>query len=828
MAELPEGTVTFLLTDVEGSTPLWEQAPESMRLAVARHDDLFEWAVRNHGGIHIRPRGEGDSRFAVFASAGDAVAAALAIQRAFAAEPWPTPRPIKVRIGLHTGEAELRDGDYYGSAVNRCARIRGIGEGGQILLSEATASLVRDGLPAGVSLLDHGEQTLKGLTRAERIFQLVSPDLPAGTPPVQTPVAHPHNLPLQLTRFIGREPEMAAVRGLLESERLVTLTGTGGAGKTRLALQVAADALDGYADGTWFVELAAIADPLLVPRVVASAVGVREQHGRPIVDTLVDQLAPRTTLLVLDNCEHLIDACARLAAVLLAGCPRLTILATSREPLLIGGEIVWSVQALSFPDSADDGESDALTTFEAVRLFLDRAASANPRFALNAATAPAVAAICRRLEGIPLAIELAAARLQALTVQQINERLDDRFRLLTGRGRTGLPHHQTLLATVDWSYALLAEPEQVVLRRLAVFAGGFRLDTAEQVCGDGDLLSAEVLDSLSQLVTKSLVLLEAEADQGRYRLLETIREYALGKLREAGEEAALRHRHLGWCIEFAEQVEPMLSGPDQERWLDRLHAELDNFRAAFGWSIEGGEPEGTLRLASTLLPFWVVRADWSEGRQWVERALRLPGEVSPAVRMKGLRAAAELADVLSDYAGSIASYEESLAIARRLEDRRGIANALFGLAHEALRVGDLAARRPLLEESAAIFRDLGDEPSIARSLGGLAELEENYPAARSLWEQNLAIRRKLGNREGVAWTVLQVGDAAQGQGDYRAAQAAYDEVLSIGRGLGYKRMIVRGMTQLAELSRDRAPERRRGQPPWAGRGVQAGRRLSGG
>ena len=801
MPALPSGTVTFLLTDVEGSTALWEAFPEAMRAALARHDLLFEDAVREHDGEHIRPRGEGDSRFAVFASAPGAVAAALAIQRAFAAEPWPTPRPVKVRIGIHTGEAELRDDDYYGSSVNRCARIRGIAVGGQTLLSEATAALVADDLPAGVTFLNLGEHRLRDLTRPERIFQLVSHDLPSEFPPLQSLDARPHNLPLQLTRFIGREQELSDVRRLLGAHRLVTLVGTGGTSKTRLALQVAADALDAYPDGVWCVELAAVSDPLLVPRVVASTIGVREQQDRPIVDTLVDQLAPKTVLLILDNCEHLVDACARLATTLLTGCPRLTILATSREPLATAGETLWRVQTLSCPRPADAGVPTVLAGFESVQLFLDRASAVNPRFALAPTTAPSVAAICQRLEGIPLAIELAAARLQALTVEQINERLGDRFRLLTGRSRTALAHHQTLRATVDWSHALLTEPEQLLLRRLSVFAGGFRLDAAEQVCSGDGIDPFDVLDLLDQLVSRSLVLIETEAGQGRYRLLETIREYALEKLRDAGEGAEVQRRHLQWCIDFAEQAEPELTGPDQYPWLDRLHAELENFRVAFSESIRGGEPEGALRLASALLAFWVVRADWSEGREWVETALRRPGSVDPAIRMKALRAAAELADVLSDYPNSTAFYEQSLAIARQLQDRRGIAAALFGLAHEANRVGRSEAARPLLAESVAIFRALGDEPSIARSLGGLAELEAHYGTARSLYEENLAIRRRLGNQEGIGWAVMQVGQAAHMSGDYAAARVAYGEALVVGRAIGYKRMTARALTQLANVAR---------------------------
>ena len=798
---IPPGTLTMFLTDVEGSTKLWEEHPDAMRRAIQRHHELAHEAIERHGGYRPPDQGEGDSVFAVFSVAPSAVACALDFQRALAAEPWPDQVVLRVRMALHTGAIELRDGrNYAGLALNRCARLRAIAHGGQVLLSEATRALTALDLPAGVSLQDLGVHRLQDLSLSERVFQLCHPDLPAAFPPLRSLDARPHNLPLQLTRFVGRARELGEVQSTLRSARLVTLTGTGGSGKTRLALQVAADLLEEHPDGTWFVEFAGTADPTLVPRVVSSTLGIREQQGRLILDTLVHHLATKATLLVLDNCEHLLDACAALADRLLRACAGLTVLVTSREPLGITGEVVRRVPPLSVPAAALAPSAEAVAAFEAVQLFVDRAVAAEPRFSLTDANAAAVVAICRRLEGIPLALELAAARLQALTVEQLRDRLEDRFRLLTGGSRTALPRQRTLRATMDWSHDLLTEPERILLRRLSVFAGGFSLDAAEQVCGDRQVAPEDVLDLLTRLVDRSLALLETSPASGRYRLLETIREYALEKLRAAGEEPELRQRHLIYCIGFAEPAEPALRGPDQQAWLDRLHAELDNFRAAFGWSVRQQDPGPALRLASALLEFWVVRADWSEGLEWVERALDLPGEVEPAVRMKALRAAAELADVLSDYPRSTARYEESLAIARVLGDKRAIAMALDGLAHEAQRVGRIAEARPLIEESVALLREVGDEPSIARSLGGLAWLAGNYAKARALWNENLAIRRRLGNRESVGWSVIQVGHATQGEGDYAAARAAYEESLSIGRNLGYKRMIARSLTQLAEVA----------------------------
>jgi predicted ATPase len=634
-------------------------------------------------------------------------------------------------------------------------------------LTEYVTALANGRLDA--HLQDLGVHHLQDLSLPERVFQLCHVDLPAAFPPLRSLDARPHNLPLQLTRFVGREQELGELRSTLRSARLVTLTGAGGSGKTRLALQVAADLLEAHPDGTWFVELAGTAEPALVPRMVSSTIGIREQQGRLLLDTLVHHLATQATLLVLDNCEHLLDACAELTDRLLRTCARLTILATSREPLGITGEAVCRVPPLAVPAAALAPSAEAVAAFEAVQLFVDRAVAADPHFALTDTNAATAVAICRWLEGIPLALELAAARLQALTVEQLRDRLEDRFRLLTGGSRTALPRQRTLRATMDWSHDLLTEPEQILLRRLSVFAGGFSLDAAEQVCSNHQVAPEDVLDLLTRLVDRSLVLLDTGHASGRYRLLETIREYALEKLRAAGEEPELRQRHLTYCIEFAEPAEPALRGP-------------------------------ALRLASALLEFWIVRADWSEGLEWVERALDLPGEVEPAVRMKAFRAAAELADVLSDYARSTAHYTESLGIARVLGDRRAVAMTLDGLAHEARRVGRIAEARLFIEESVALLRDVGDEPSLARSLGGLAWLAGNYTRARALWNENLAIRRRLGNRESVGWSVLQVGHAAQGEGDYAAARAAYEESLSIGQGLRYKRMIARSLTQLAEVA----------------------------
>jgi class 3 adenylate cyclase len=446
----PTGTVTFLFTDVEGSTRHWEEHPAAMRAALARHDALIEAEVAGHEGTVVRPRGEGDSRFAVFARASDAVAAAAALQRALSAEPWPPEAVLRVRMALHTGEADLREGDYYGSAVNRCARLRAIAHGGQTLLSAATAALVWDSVPSGASLRDLGEHRLADLQRPEHVFQLDAGALPAEFPPVRSLEASPNNLPVQLTSFIGREEEIAEVTRLVRAApsgaRLLTLTGAGGAGKTRLAVQVAAGVVEDAPDGVWYVELAPLADPALLPQAVASTCGVRETPGRSLLASLCEVWQPRHVLLILDNCEHLLDACAALADTLLRHCPHLSILATSREPLGIGGETTWRVPSLAPPPQGAQPR-EALTRYAAVQLFVERAVAVRPDFAVTEANAPVLAQICARLDGIPLAIELAAARMRGLAVEQVAARLDQRFRLLTGGSRTALPRQQTLRGT---------------------------------------------------------------------------------------------------------------------------------------------------------------------------------------------------------------------------------------------------------------------------------------------------------------------------------------------------------------------------------------------
>ena len=785
VSPLPQGTVTFLFTGIEGSTRLWQEHPEQMRLALARHDQLLRAAVEQHHGCIVKTTSDGVC--AVFAAASDAVAAVLAAQCSLQAEPWGLETPLRVRMGLDTGVAEERDGDYYGSAVNRTARLMSAGCGGQVLISAATHELVRDHLPKGAELRDLGSARLRDLARAEQVHQLVHPDLLADFPPLRSLETLPNNLPPQVSSFVGREQQLVEVKELLGRMRFLTLVGIGGTGKTRLSLEAAADLLTGDGDGVWLVELAPLTDPALVPQAIAGVLGVKEKPGTPLLETLLQYLKPKCLLLILDNCEHLTDAAATLASEILRVCPQVSLLASSREPLGVSGEQVYRVPSLSLPD-AQARTAESLSRCESAALFTARARSVQPAFAVTDTNAPAVAAICRRLDGIPLALELAAARVSALSVGEISARLDDRFRLLTGGSRTALPRQRTLQALVDWSYDLLTDAEKTALCRLSVFYGGWTLDAAEAVCAGGEVRSADVLDLLTGLVNKSLVVAEADAGGMRYRLLETVRQYARDRLVECGEAETVQDRTASWFLALAEEAQPQLTGAEQGAWLSRLETEHDNLRAGLSWleqSAAGGGAE--LRLAGALWRFWHVRGHMTEGRQWLGRALAQTapeavgldgavgqegagqegaGQEGAAARATALNGAGNLAREQGDYAGARALHEESLAMRRQLGDQLGVAASLNNLGGLARERGDYAGAWALQEESLAICRQLGHQQGVAASLnnlGNVARERGDYAGARALQEESLAICRQLGDQQGVAACLDEMTAVADGQ-----------------------------------------------------------------
>ncbi|HWF41386.1 MAG TPA: adenylate/guanylate cyclase domain-containing protein, partial [Acidothermaceae bacterium] len=611
---VPTGTVTLLLTDVEGSTRLWETRPEEMTAAFHALDRTLARVVDAHHGVRPIEQGEGDSFVIAFGRASDAAACALELQRASLG-------PIHLRIGLHTGEVQLRDeSNYIGPTINRTARLRDLAHGGQTVLSNTTSDLVADRLPDDAWLADLGSHPVRDLPRPEHVTQLCHPEIRNEFPPLRTSkTARSHNLPAQLTSFVGRQSAMDEIRRSLHDNRLVTLTGAGGAGKTRLAIEVAGHLTSEFDHGVCFVELAPISDPDLVPVAVLRALGLRDEPGRSVLDTMARVVGDRDVLIVLDNCEHLLDSVADMTTSLLSACLQLTLLTTTREPIGVAGEVIYRVPSLSLKD-------------EAVELFTDRARRARPELSVTDENASAVAEICQRLDGVPLAIELAAARVRALSLDEILDGLQDRFRLLTGGSRGAVRRQQTLRASVDWSHALLTEPERVLFRRLAIFMGGFDIAAAQAVAGGDDLERHQVIDLIALLVDKSLVVAEYTSGPTRYRMLETVRQYALEKFGESGDADVVRTRHRDHYTALAATIDiPGETSLDGR--IDSCEREMDNLRGAFTWSLELAEAEPALQLVAALTPLWVSRGRVLEGLSWFDAGLAaLDAEVAPAIR----------------------------------------------------------------------------------------------------------------------------------------------------------------------------------------------------
>ena len=808
MRQPPTGTVTFLFTDIEGSTKLWQDQPDAMRSALARHDQLLRQIITDNGGHVFKT--VGDAFCAAFTTAPQALLGALTAQLAFAAEPSETQTPLLVRMALHTGSAEERDGDYFGQPLNRVERLMAAGHGGQTLLSLATQELTRDALPESTTFLDLGEHRLKDLGRPETVFQLLHPSLPSEFPPLAS-LDNPNllnNLPQQVTSFIGREAQVAEVKALLGKTRLLTLTGAGGSGKTRLSLQVAADLLDGGGDGVWLVELASLSDPTLVPQAVAGVLGVKEAAGKTVQQSLVAWLKPKRLLLILDNCEHLVAACASFSADILRNCPGVHILASSREPLAVAGEQTYRVPSLSVPDPKQTQTAESLSQYEAVTLFIERAKAVQPSFSVTDASAPAVAQVCFHLDGIPLAIELAAARVRSLSAEEINRHMDQRFRLLTGGSRDTLPRQQTLRALIDWSYGLLTGHEKSLLRRLSVFAGGWTLAAAEVVCAGESVEGFEVLDLLTALVDKSLVVAESAGDGTRYCLLETIRQYGGDRLGESGEAEAVSGRAAACFLALAEEAEQQFDGPERRVWYSRLEAEHDNLRASLSWSLSREEPlqgerskDAVLRLANddglhlggALWQFWFMQGHLSEGRRWLDLVLAQAGasrSEASAARAKALNGAGNLALLQSDYAGARALLEDSLTLARQLGDQSRIIKALVDLGWVAWHQGDNGRVRALREESLSLWRQSGDQDGIAyalMNLGSVSERQGDFAGARALHEESLSLWRQLGDQKGIVLALQSLGSAAWSQGDFAGARALYEECLGLSRQEGNQR-----------------------------------------
>jgi predicted ATPase/class 3 adenylate cyclase len=639
MSGLPTGTVTFLFTDLEGSTRLWEEHPDDMRVALARHDEILRKTVETHDGTIVKTTGDG--LHAAFATADHALGAAVDAQLSLTSEVWPLPEPLRVRMGIHTGAAEERDGDYYGPAVNRAARVAAAAHGGQILVSHATEELGRDSLPPGAVLVDLGEHRLRDLARAERVFQLSAPRLRGDFPPPRSVDAFPGNLPVQLSSFIGRDADVAAIATVLRDARLVTLTGVGGVGKTRLATQVAAELLPYYPDGAWLCELAPATDSDALDQVIVAALGVTPREGVTLNGSILEYLANKELLIVLDNCEHLLDAAGALADAILRACAKVRIVATSREGLGVEGEHLRVVRSL--PIAERDAAVGAIAATDTTRLFLDRAQAAQGDLAYDDAALRDVADICRRLDGIPLAIELAAARVVGMAPAEIATRLDERFRLLTGGRRTAVERHHTLRATVDWSYSLLGHPERLVFDRLGAFSGSFDTSAAEVVASDDELESWDVVDALSDLAAKSMIVREPRSDTTRFTLLETLRQYARERLDERDDPDVIRRLHAKHYVEVAGEIARGLRGAGELAARRRLADDLDNLRAAVTWALDSAAPDDRalgLRIIAHLA--LETNNDRTVGvGPWAIRAGDVARGADPAIECAVLAAAAE-------------------------------------------------------------------------------------------------------------------------------------------------------------------------------------------
>ncbi len=776
----PSGTVTLLFTDIAGSTSLWEKEPVAMAVALARHDQLLRSAIEGAGGVVFKTAG--DSFCAAFSRPHNGLDAAKTARLALAAESWPESVPIRVRMGLHTGSCVERDGDYFGPTVNRAARLEAIAHGGQTVLSRATVELVQDALPVGLVLRDLGEHRLKDLGRPERVYQMNVEGLDDDFPPLRS-LDNPelgNNLPVQLSSFVGRERELAELRALVGESRLVTLVGVGGSGKTRLALQVAVELLDGSGNGVWFVDLAPLSDGDLVAAQTAAAIGVRDEPERPSSETLIDALRDQRLLLVMDNCEQVIDGCAKLVERLLRSCPRVHVLATSRESLALDGERLYRVPSLSLPQTAHDGWSLSDSVF----LFMERASEHQPGFTITEDNFDAVASICRQLDGIPLAIELAAARLNMMSLDDVEARLDQRFRLLSGSSRSALPRHQTLRALVDWSFDLLHQREKSALCRLSVFAGGFDLSAAEAVCASAEVAEWEVADVLGSLVDKSLVQTDSTPVRIRYRFLETIRQYAMERFEQTDqiEQSQTRSAHATWFLNLAESAAPHIEAAEQSEWLARLEVEYDNFRAALAYFLLGTDMDDALRMENALGPFWEIRGYGQEGIDAFEQILERTAGQDPSVpRAAALCTVGRLYSERGDYSLARPRLEQSLDMARLLGDAAITAKALCGLAWLENRRSKYDAALGLLEEALPLAKRVKNVRLIGHILNNRAAVLHNtrHSDAREFYLQALSCYREVKDRSKEAMVLNNLGALESEAGNTEAARLHLESALEI-------------------------------------------------
>lgn len=814
MLTLPTGTVTFLYTDIQESTKRWEQFPQPMKAAVERHDAILRQVIQDNGGSVFRTMG--DAFCASFATASDALRAALAAQRLLYVEPWDERvAPIAVRMALHTGTGEVRDGDYVGTPLNRVARLLSTGHGGQVLVSQPTYDLVRDALPPDMRMIDLGEHRLKDLQRPEHVYAAVASGLPADFPPLKALDVMPNNLPVQRSVLIGREAEVAAAQALLlqDDVSLLTLTGPGGVGKTRLALQVAADVIEHFEDGVFFVGLPAVTEADLVLSAIAEVLAIREAGGQPLLDTLKYYLRDKQLLLMLDNFEQVLDA-GTVLSELLDAAPRVKVLVTSRAALNLYFEHQFAVPPLGLPDDKKTLSIEQLSQYEAVRLFIDRARSVKRDFAVSNENAPAVAEICHRLDGLPLAIELAASRVAILPPQAMLARLQSRLKLLTGGARDRPARQQTLRGTIDWSYQLLDAGEQKLFRRLAVFPGSFSLEAAEAICNAPEGLDLDVLDGVMSLVSKSLLRqMDELAGASRFAMLETIREFADEKLAESGELGALRTRHAQYFADLSEQADIDSFSTVRHEWVALLSAEHDNARAALEWANKSGDLVTVIRLASSMMWFWNMGGFIGEGRQWAETALdqvelqdSAHPEISEQLHARALFVAGYLAFLQGDYRRAASRLDDGIRRQRGLDDKQLLAYMLHPAGMAAHYNNNFALARARLQESIDLLRAWGSPAQLGIalfSLGDTALAEGKDDEARQHYQESLQVLGNLHDEWGMALPLTSLGRLAWLHGDYEEAYALVSRGLAVRRSVGDRWESAISLDSLSEVARCR-------------------------
>jgi predicted ATPase/class 3 adenylate cyclase len=783
-SKLPTGTVTFMFTDIEGSTRMLHAMGDGYRVVQDAHLGLLREAIAQGEGVELGT--EGDAFFVVFAKPTGALRTAVAAQQLLAGHAWPEGVSLRVRMGLHTGEGILGGDQYLGMDVNRTARIAASAHGGQVLISDATRALVAPTLPSDVTLRDMGEHRLKDLPYPEHLYQLVIQGLPSDFPPPKSLDVRPNNLPLQMTSFVGRTAEVAAVIDRLKTARLLTLTGPGGTGKTRLALHVAADALLDFAHGAFFVDLSATSDPLLVPAALATALGVREDPARPLLDSVRDHLLDKEVLLVLDNFEQVLPATAVIDDLLKAA-PKIKALVTSRSVLRLYGENEYPVPPLSLPAASAQLDVTALSQIEAVALFIERALAVNPGFRITDDNAAAVAAICVRLDGLPLAIELAASRAGLLSPNELLGRLEKRLSLSTA-GASNLPERQrTLRGTLEWSYDLLQAPEQSLLVRLSVFAGGATVEAAEAVANRAGDLGVDSLEALGSLVEKSLLRRVEAAAESRFVMLETVREFGRERLEQSREVDDTCRHHAEFFAALSETAAPEFTGVDQAAWQDRFEREHDNLRAALTWSIESREPEAGLRIAASVWRFWQQRGHIADGRHWLDRLLALPESAGTTPLARAYLAAGGLAWWQADLETSGRDYEKSLATAQETGAQATEVEALFNLAYLPIPEGDLDRSWTLFEEALLRAEQLGDPKLVSHISGAMAWValhRGDYQTSLALNDGRIASARESGDMFGLTQGLDILGQSLRMLGRHEESHDAHIEALDLHRKAG--------------------------------------------